>query len=138
MANKWNYNGDSDLGNGGWYWQEDGQNGEFLDYVSIVDVIPEADIGGRSNVFFVSTGTLYLGDKVTESAECCGIQGPPSREQLIYSMKAYKGFDEDIYTFLIQIGKAEPENHNGTFGEPHVFLRGNAKLENYIKNNYLS
>jgi hypothetical protein len=134
--NGWNYNGDSRLENGGFYWKEDGSD----DYVLSVDVTPCAADDGADNIYRVSYGSIFIGDDQARIASALITIGETietaSRENVVYAMRAYCGLDGPSES-VIRIGKEQESNPNGWNPEPDTILHGNASLRKYIERNYL-
>lgn len=161
MAHRWNYSGDMNLTEGGFYWREDDAD----DYVLAVDVTPCADAGGPSNLFHIESGSIFLPVddlvRLRDALSCCGwdvddagnIVGngadaarKGSREwrwRVVEACKAYHGLDRGVWggCTVVQIGPAEEDawtRGGGWSPEPDVVLRGNAKLENYVRREFLA
>lgn len=131
---KWNYVGDVNVENGGYWWRQQRPDDNF---VEVVDVIPESDMGGPDNVFLIFVGSVYFGNiKTMESAlKCIDIKDKiPTLAEKVYAMKAYAGMDTD-YQDVIRIGPPDPYGNETTQTPKQV--SGNWKLSNYIKHFYL-
>lgn len=149
---RWNYSGDMNLEYGGLFWREDGAD----DYVLAVKVTPCSDAGGPDNLFHIEHGSIYLGTDVKRhksALDCCGYKladdgtmtdgaggtftKKQARARLVEAMDAYCGLDNRT-EHVVQIGKAEPEDGRGGWSpEPDTILRGNAKLRNFVREEFL-
>lgn len=135
--NKWVYVGDVNLEHGGFFWKHERPND---DYVEIVEIIPDSDMGGADNVFHVYVGSLYLDvslDEMKAAFKCVGDATQQDFPELVYALKAYMGFDvSEMHS--IRIGKIDPITNDATVPEIDIWqIRGNTKLKNYVKNNFL-
>lgn len=134
---KWNYNGDINLEYGGFFWREDGAD----DYVLVVRVQPCSDAGGPNNQFWIEQGSVYMpadADKRRRALSVCGWENEvdPTRWQLVDAFMAYSGVQHDSMNgqTVVQIGAKAGEPGHGWGGvEVDTVLRGNAKLENYVR-----
>lgn len=157
MSHHWHYVGDVNLENGGYFWREDDAD----DYVCVVDVTPCADAGGPSNLFHVETGSIYIPvndrQSLFDALDCCGWKLADNGDVILYdgdvlpqkskrwrayvveACKAYHGLERGLgECVVVQIGKDEgPFVSNGWSPNPDVILRGNAKLENYVRREFL-
>lgn len=133
---KWNYSGDVNLEYGGFFWKEDGQE----DYVLAVRVTPCSDAGGPDNLFCIEIGSIYLpNDERRKAALACigsGDNDAPTRAELAYAFLAYCGMDIDE-TWVVRIGRAEECSAAGWNPEPDIVLRGNARLDRFVKREFL-
>ena len=138
---KWNYNGDMNLEYGGFYWKEDGAD----DYVLCVRVTPCSDAGGPNNQFWIESGSIYMPndpEKRRRALSVCGYENEPnpSRGMLVDAFMAYQGVERDCMNgqTVVQIGAKADEPGHG-WGEVRVdqVIRGNAKLANYVRDNFL-
>lgn len=138
---RWNYSGDINVEEGGFYWKEDGAD----DYVLAVRVTPCADAGGPSNLFWIESGSVYLGDKVKQdsSLSIIGVEpGEATRRDYVEAALAYGGVEPDYYNgrLVVQIGKPQEASDSwqwGGAGDVDVQLRGNASLARYIRAEFL-
>lgn len=158
MSKRWHYFGDVRLTEGGFYWREDGAD----DYVCAVDVTPCSNAGGPSNLFHIEAGSIFLPvndpDRLNAALDCCGWQltesgnllagdgaeilhGTPTwRAFVVAACKAYHGIDRDTWngSTVVQIGRDEGcFIREGWSPNPDVILRGNAKLANYVRRQFL-
>jgi len=134
---KWNYNGDMNLENGGYFWR---MNNPDDDYADIVDVVSESEMGGPDNIFLIEVGTVYFNPKTRKSAlDCCGYADDETltTSLLIDAYKAYGGVEGD-YSVVIQIGKDDPHRPRDSNFPDIEQIQGNWKLENYVKREFLS
>lgn len=140
-AHKWNYNGDLNIHEGGYYWREDGSE----DYVCAVRVTPCSDAGGPDNLFRVEAGTVYIGGSSERDVQrrasalaCIGIDAPEEaqRRDIVEGLMAYGGMDDREET-VVRIGKPQEQESGGWSPLPDVILRGNASLRRYIKREFL-
>lgn len=153
MSHRWHYVGDMDLENGGYFWRED----DAADYVCVVDVTACADAGGPSNLFHIETGTIFMptdreeisivlkcsdhkladnGDLVSTDGKTVAKGSFRWRSIVAEASRAYHGLQPDAWgaATVVQIGKDEgPFVRGGWSPNPDVILRGNAKLENYVR-----
>jgi len=135
---KWNYRGDADLCEGGFFWREDGAD----DYVLAVEVIPCSAAGGPDNLFWINEGLIYITpDRIKAALE--GVYGPyyvPDRADTIDAVMSHYGMETDSETKL-RIGKYEPNPDCWRFDsdnfEVDVVLRGGSSLDNWVKRNCL-
>lgn len=155
MSERWHYFGDVRLTEGGFYWREDGAD----DYVCAVDVTPCSNAGGPSNLFHIEEGSIFLPvndpTRLGSALACCGWSvdealtitgnGDPDavkgsaewRRRLVESCFAYHGIDGGTAT-VVQIGRDEGcFTRDGWSPNPDVILRGNAKLANYVRRQFL-
>jgi len=138
MAKRWNYNGDMNLTYGGYFWQESG----YADHVYCVEVIPYSDMGGADNLFIIELGSIYLpvddAAMIRRALECIGTTPEAAtRADMVYAFKAYTGQDvrENV---TVQIGKElDPYTTNHREPTVDVVLRGNVKLKNYVRREFL-
>lgn len=131
---KWNYVGDVNVENGGYWWRQDRPNDNF---VEVVDVIPESVMGGPDNVYMIFVGSVYFGcQKMLKLAlECCDYKGDaPTLAEKVEAVKAYAGMQTD-HQDVIRIGSPDPHGNETTLNPTQI--RGNWKLSNYIKKQYL-
>lgn len=141
MAKHWNYSGDMNVEYGGYWWQEDGAN----DYVNAVRVTPCSDAGGPSNLFWLETGSIYLGDKARQdnSLSAIGVEpGEATRRDYVEAALAYYGIERDCWNGerVIQIGKPQEAGDSWQWGgvdRVDVQLRGNASLARFIRSECL-
>lgn len=157
MAHRWHYSGDMNLTEGGFYWREDDAD----DYVLAVDVTPCSDAGGPSNLFHIESGSVYLpiddpkrlraalsvlGYDLLDNGDI-GVDGgviekgsPTWRWFVVDACRAYHGLDRDTFNgvTVVQIGRDEEAHPGGWSPNPDVVLRGNAKLENYVRREFLA
>ena len=138
---KWNYNGDMNLECGGYFWQRELSDN---DYVNVVEIVPDSYLGGADNVFHIFVGSLYLDvseEKRKAALECIGYIGTPEDLTvaiLVDALMAYSGIETD-YKDSIRIGPIDPLTKNATMPEDEIHqIRGNYKLKNYVKRHYLS
>lgn len=133
---KWNYNGDVNLKCGGYFWRV---NNPTDDFAEIVDVVPESDMGGPDNVFLIEIGSIYFNPETRADAlKCCGYADDETLTtgMLVDAYKAYSGVEGD-YSMTIQIGKDDPfRSRDSHFPDVYV-IRGNWKLKNYVKREFL-
>jgi hypothetical protein len=137
---KWNYCGDKDIREGGFYWREDGAD----DYVLAVRVTPCSAAGGPDNLFYVEEGSIYL--DAAKAADVLSVIGmtpvEASRADWVYAALAYAGIERDGEA-VVRIGKDERASDpwrysdSGWNPEPTVILRGNASLRRYIERDWL-
>lgn len=138
---KWRYNGDINLECGGFFWREDGAD----DYVLCVRVQPCSDAGGPNNQFWIEQGSVYMPDDAERRRHAltvCGYENEanPSRAMLVDAYMAYSGVEVDCMNgrIILQIGvKADELRHSWGGGEADIVIRGNAKLANYVRDNFL-
>lgn len=135
MAKRWHYIGDINIRYGGTYYKESG----WHDHVYYVDVIPCDCAGGPENLFWIESGSIYLGNaRVNGSAiECCGMAGPPSIIELADCVKIHGGGTDGDSTEVVRIGKHEDAGCGFHMPEIDTILRSNASLRRYVERNYL-
>ena len=152
MAHEWNYNGDMNIKNGGFFWREDGSD----DYVLAVRVTPCADAGGPDNLFVVECGSIYLPREIDQQRaafECCGwtlsddgtltdyaggvFKSDALRELEVDARMAYAGMERDR-DIVIRIGRDEStDGRSGWNPSPDIVKPANLNLRRFIENNYL-
>jgi hypothetical protein len=139
MAKRWHYIGDINLEEGGAFIRE----GDYPDYCDAVQVTPCSDAaGGPSNLFWIESGTVYLGnpDHVARALECCGDTESTTQWRKGYAVLRYMGMDRD-HKDVIRIGKDESEYAQPGFDcdnvKPDIILRGNASLMRFVRREYL-
>ncbi len=137
---KWNYRGDVNLTEGGYFWRHNQPND---DYADIIEVMPDANMGGADNVFHVFVGTVYIPDDMEKrktALDCIGYEGDPKDatfETLVDALFAYMGMDRD-YNDAIRIGAVDPLTSEATVSEDDIWqIRANWKLKNFVKKQYL-
>jgi len=135
---KWHYNGDVNLREGGFYWREDGAD----DYVLAVRITPCSDAGGPDNLFYIEDGNIFIGEdekRIAAALECCGIdRDAATRWQIVDSMMLYAGLDDSTPT-VVRIGREDGDaSANSWNPAPDVILRGNAKLRRYVEREFLA
>lgn len=132
---KWHYLGDIDIRHGGFYWQESG----YDDHVYCVRVTPCSDAGGPDNLWHIESGSIYIPQDKPAPLDIIGVEpDKATRFDIAYAWFAYRGMDTDSQTF-VRIGKQdEYAGPNGWNPEPDVVLRGNAKLRNYVRREFLA
>lgn len=132
---RWNYCGDINLREGGFFWRMDNPNDDFAE---VVEIIPESAIGGPDNVFMIHIGSVYFNKSHRQRAlDCIGYIGDeePDMATVVNAHIAYGGMDVSFYD-AIQIGPVDKHSQNETTCNPEK-IRGNWKLENYVKKYYL-
>ncbi len=135
--NAWTYIGDVNIREGGYYWRED----DSEDYVLAVQVTPCSDAGGPANMFWIESGSIYLGDteRQNRALDCIGVEpANATRADYVDAVKAYYGIEPDCYMgrYVVQLGK-----RCGAFDKwqwdsdisADVVLHGNANLRRYIE-----
>ena len=128
----WQYCGDINIRHGGYYWREDGAS----DYVLAVECIPCSVAGGPDNQFFITIGSVFLGDenKQSEALTCIGIDASEAtRAHYVDAAMAYRGIESDE-NYVLQIG-AKPESHGPGWHEcdDPLITHGNCKLRKYVR-----
>ena len=138
---RWNYKGDMSITEGGYFWRKDDQ---FDDYASIVEVIPDSHMGGADNVFRIFIGDVYIpedSDKRKAALECCGYDYEPDEAPfhiLVDAFMSYHGI-ECYQRHFVRIGNVDPLTCKTTIPEDFILqIRGNHKLENFIKRQFLN
>jgi hypothetical protein len=127
---------------GGYFWRIGGS-----DWVECVEILPDSDLNGADNVFHVIDGSIYIPDdpvKRKQALDCIGFEGDVSSadwSELVRAFHGYSGIDTDNIT-TVQIGPIDPltnqiSNYCVNAGSYLVQLRGNCKLKNYVKKNFL-
>jgi hypothetical protein len=135
---KWNYNGDMNLEEGGFYWRE----ADADDYVLAVRVTPCSDAGGPDNLFHIESGSIYIGDNPDRIASALDVIGQTpddsTREDIVYALMAYAGIDGGSETVL-RFGKDESDycRGGGWNPAPDNVLRRNTDLRRYVERNFL-
>jgi hypothetical protein len=130
----WQYSGDLNLCEGGYFWREDGAD----DYVLAVEIIPCSAAGGPDNLFWINEGSIYITPKRAEDAlaSYCELSHEPTRADVVAAIISYYGMERDNETTL-RIGKPEPDPDNWRFDssnfEVDVILRGGSSLANWVK-----
>ena len=138
---KWQYTGDLDLKEGGFFWLDEGDD----DCVQAVVVTPCSSAGGPDNLFHIEVGSIYFArDKYADYLSVIGMEPEQAtREDVIYAAQAYAGIERDHET-VVRIGKDERATdpwrwkETGWNPEPDVVLRGNASLQRWVEREYLS
>lgn len=142
MAKRWIYRGDINLSEGGFYWREDDAD----DYVLAVEVTPCSACGGPDNLYWITSGTIYLGDtaKQNESLSVIGVlPSEATRADYVEAALAYRGIESDCHNGrqILQHGaKLEPADFwrwNDSAVEPDIILRRNASLRKYVEREFL-
>lgn len=138
MAKRWNYCGDINLECGGFFWQESG----YADYVYAVSVTPCSEAGGPDNKFLIEVGSIFISEddkRINSALDCIGMmREDATRADIVYAVNAYAGLDGPNQ-YVVQIGKDdENEYNNGWNPDTDYVLRGNTKLKNYVKREFLS
>lgn len=135
---KWNYLGDINLEHGGFFWREDGAE----DYVLAVVVTPCSDAGGADNLFHIEEGSIYIPSDPKRLQSALDVIGVPladaNRRDIVEALRAYGGIERDNEN-VVRIGPEEEQwsRGGGWNPEPDTILRGNAKLANYVRREYL-
>ena len=139
MAKRWHYIGDRNLCEGGAFIRE----GDYSDYCEAVQVTPCSNAGGPSNLFWIESGTVYLGNPshVQSALECCGDIETAKQWRKGYAVLRYMGMDRDRED-VIRIGKDESEYADSwrfdiESVKPNIILRGNASLMRFVRREYL-
>ena len=156
---RWDYSGDVNLECGGTFFRQ-GADWQRYGYVDAVRVTPCSDAGGQDNAFWVERLTINRPDSMAEirdvlsiysytiegesgdivephSGETIAIANSPAFDRvLIEACLSYGRYDKD-YGETIQIGKRADEYHSGDVVKPDLILRGNCKLENYVRKQFL-
>ncbi len=135
---KWNYRGDVNLCEGGYYWREDDAD----DYVVAVEVIPCSAAGGPDNLFWINEGSIYITPERAKNA----LEGydiayaDATRADIVDAIMGHYGMESDGETTL-RIGKPEPDPDCWRFEqdkfEVDVVLRAGSSLANWVKREYL-
>lgn len=131
---KWNYRGDVNLCEGGYYWREDGAD----DYVLAVEVVPCSAAGGPDNLFWISEGSIYITpERAKDALEGFGISpDEATRDDIVDAIISHYGLERGVETTL-RIGKPEPDPDNWRFDsanfEVDVVLRAGSSLKNWVK-----
>lgn len=141
MAKRWNYSGDINVEYGGYWWKEDGAD----DYVLAVRLTPCSDAGGPSNLFWIESGSIYLGDKARQDSALSVIGVDPcdaTRRDYVEASLAYYGIEQDSWRgqCVIQIGKPDEAQDSWQWGgtkDVDYQLRGNASLARFIRREFL-
>ena len=135
----WQYRGDVNLSEGGYFWREDGAD----DYVVVVEIIPCSAAGGPDNLFWINEGSIYITPERAKTA-LEGVYEPdhePTRADIVDAIMGHYGMERDIETTL-RIGKPEPDPDCWRFDsanfEVDVVLRGGSSLERWVKRECLS
>ncbi len=131
---KWQYRGDRDLCEGGFFWKEDDAD----DYVLAVEVIPCSAAGGPDNLFWINEGSIYITpERAKQAME--GYYEPdsePTRGDIVEAIMSHYGMERDAETVL-RIGKPEADPDQWRFDssnmEVDVVLRGGSSLERWVK-----
>ncbi len=136
---RWNYNGDVNLREGGFFWREDDSD----NYVLAVRVTPCRDAGGPCNLFDIESGSIYLPlepAKRKSALDVCGYDlETATRSQFVDAFMAYHGIDGGDET-VIRIGPPDPffNDRGGAWNpKPDTILRANRSLERYVHDNFL-
>jgi len=155
----WLYTGDMNLECGGMFFKPVDEFGTIRG----VEVRPDSDRGGPDNVFHVQDGYLFAGDpdEWQSSLDVCGytlelvpgvdgghyaivdgmgafhdVRTPEGATLLADAVNGAKGFDDRQET-VIQIGKGVAAYDPEPTCTPDTVLRGNKRLHNYIRENFL-
>lgn len=136
---KWNYVGDVNLREGGYYWREDDAD----DYVLAVEVTPCSAAGGPDNLFWINEGSVYITpERAALALESCDINpDDATRADVVDSIIGYYGIERDAETTL-RIGKPEDDPDKWQFDSANfavdVVLRSNAKLRRWVERECLN
>lgn len=150
----WVYSGDVNLEYGGVFYKIDPADWDRYDYCTAVRVDPCSDAGGPDNCWWVEelTVTRPKGDKLkdvlsvdsyslTEDGnhvkvgdDVINIYTPQGRRIIAECCVAYGLYDKDR-GITIQIGAKQSDCKEKV--TPDEILRGNSKLENYVKREWL-
>lgn len=138
MAKRWFYNGDVNIENGGWFYQESGHP----DHVYAVEVIDSSSgLHMADNEFLISKGTIFIGDDIAvhkAALACCGhADGEKvTRHELIYAMNAYRGIEDVDYSY-VRVGKVDKYSRYQLDDDKIDYqLRGNASLRKFVKSEF--
>ena len=135
MARKWNYRGDMNLENGGYFWRVS----DFNNSVEAIEIIPESVCGGPDNVFMIVKGDIYMpADKMKEAFEVCGYdyeESSANMDMKVDAFMSHSGIQSDE-SETIQIGVDDPYRQRDSEWNPER-ISGNWKLANYVKKYYL-
>lgn len=134
---KWNFDGDVNLTEGGYFWRH---NNPSDDWVDIVDVVPESLIGGADNVFIIFVGSLYISPenlKIAFESFDATDEEKKTLQCKVMALIGYYGYDTDM-THYIRIGGVDPLSDETMVSEDELeVIRGNWKLKNYVKKHFL-
>lgn len=141
MPKRWNYSGDINVEHGGYWWKEDGSD----DYVLAVRLTSCSDAGGPSNLFWIESGSIYLGDKARQDNALSVIGVEPceaTRREYVEASLVYYGIEQESWCgqCVIQIGKPEEAQDSWQWGGVNGVdyqLRGNASLARFIRREFL-
>ena len=138
---KWNYNGDMNLECGGYFWQRELPDDDF---VMVIKIDPDSDAGGADNVFHIAGGSVCLDvseEKRKAALECIGYEGTDADltlAVLVDALMGYNGITDGDFHHTIRIGPIDPLTQDATVPEEYISqIRGNNKLKNYVRRNYL-
>ena len=156
----WNYTGDVNIEHGGVFFQS-------LDDDSIraVAITPCSSAGGPDNLFLIEDGFIYVGDaeRIASALTVCGytldvvpdIEGETYRINtgdgtfpvssvaglclLVDAFMGSSGVEASRAEIVVRIGKVDTDfwDGRGWNPKPDYVLPGNAKLENFVRKNFL-
>lgn len=139
--NGWNYVGDQNLREGGFYWKVDDTDTQS---VSVVQIIAYSAAGGPDNLFQLKTGLimwdLVRGDILESARTHSGLVGG---EQFalgddVAALIGYQGVDNPDEDWTLRIGPVDPYwGGVGEFPEPEHVLRDGTSLRKWIQREYL-
>lgn len=132
--NDWQYRGDVDLTNGGYFWNDDNPG---ADYCEIVEVIPASVMGGPDNLYLIAKGSVYMPEgRKAMVAETCGWE-VETRGDWIDAFMGYFGIDADSREWFA-IGAVDDTYHPG-FDLPDeiTYLGRKTDLRGFVNERFL-
>lgn len=150
MSDAWEYNNWSNFGDmspeHGQTWIKNTYPDSTQDFAECVEVISGSDVGLADNQYLIQRGSIYmpLDDKDKVESALGVIDKTPSLATWIdkaLAFHAYHGMDLDTFGGfeVVQVGKTLDDwTANGTTHESDTLLHGNASIEKYIRENYLT
>jgi hypothetical protein len=137
---RWQYSGDVDLRQGGFYFRDDDS-----DLVEFVEIIPESVAGGPDNIFRIEVGDIFIPEQADRRKSALEFIGAdlesPARGDLLHAFCAYEGIEIDSRSY-VQVGFQVDEFWQGE-GRGYVLpkidhkLRSNASLRTFVQRTFL-
>lgn len=137
---KWFYFGDTNIEYGGFYYNLDNVQYNFVD---AVEVTPCSDAGGQDNAYWIERITINLPTDEAQKKRVlasCDIEkledGKAGLHQLIHACHSYGMYDKDEGEVL-QIGKKTGSGGWDTIN-PDKVVRSNVDLAKYVRRNWVN
>lgn len=131
----WQYFGDMNVENGGFWFKESG----YDDHVYYAELICHDNFGSAENEFTLYVGSIYIDQKDVERVKAEWLQQAyvdRSRYDFISDVFAHGGGDVDRTTVL-RVGKDKRSSTDCSGREVDEILNWNIKLRRYIENEFL-